>query len=79
MLKVDGLMYRANSQRNVLKSLTYYNVHAFHVFACVMQQNNHKSVMSVMSLLQTVANDSLSSSRYLNNDSCSKIPIKIFI
>jgi hypothetical protein len=61
------------------KSLTHYNAHALHVFACVMQQAHHKLVVSVMSLLQIVTNDNLFNYEYLNNDSCSKIPIGIFL
>jgi hypothetical protein len=57
------------------KSLTHYNDRVLHVFVRVLQQVHQKLVVNVMSMLQTVANDILSSSRYLNNGSCSKIPI----
>jgi hypothetical protein len=62
-----------------LKSLSHYNDHVLHVFVRVMQQVHRKLMMSAMSMLQTIANDILSSSRYLNNDSCSKIPIGNFL
>jgi len=60
------------------KSLTHYNDHVLHVFVHVMQQVHHKLMVSGMSMLQIVANDILSSSGYLNNGSCSKIPIGNF-
>jgi hypothetical protein len=61
------------------KSLTHYNDHVLHVFVHVMQQVHHKLVVSVMNMLQTITNDSLSNSGYLNNDSCSKILIGNFL